>query len=240
MFAGKVIKMTLAVCMLGGIAWAAEPQQEVILHGEISEFVEGDIYKMVDDAGKVVRVDLGKYSGRLLNRTPFDVYGMMKADQEGEILVVDHMNYQDPDPFKEYFEALQGKKTPNDGGLELEQIRDKAFDHENPTSDNAVFYQNNVKKLDQADLNKYEMMDVRNLDKKSKGAQVAFTGRAINTVVDREVMNFWDVKGDPVIVHMNGAYCPLGQRCMVYGTWMEDENGKYIDLEYMESVDLPG
>lgn len=38
---------------------------------------------------------------------------------------------------------------------------------------------------------------------------------------------------------MNGAYCPLGQRCFVYGTWEPDEKGSYINLDYMESVELP-
>lgn len=97
-----------------------------------------------------------------------------------------------------------------------------------------------MKKLQRADLDKYQMMDVRELSDKPKGARVAFTGRAINTIIDQEVMNFWDIKGDPVIVHMNGAYCPLGQRCLIYGVWKQGEEGDYIDLEYMESVDLPG
>ena len=187
------MKIMLAVCMFGSTAWAAD-QQEVTLHGEIREFVEGDIYKIADEAGRVFRVDLGRYSGRLLNRTPFEVRGTMKEAKEGAILVADYMDYRDPDPFKEYFEAL----------------------------------------------NKYQMMDVRELSDKPKGARVAFTGRAINTIIDQEVMNFWDIKGDPVIVHMNGAYCPLGQRCLIYGVWKQGEEGDYIDLEYMESVDLPG
>lgn len=239
MLTGKIMKIMLAVCMFGSTAWAAD-QQEVTLHGEIREFVEGDIYKIADEAGRVFRVDLGRYSGRLLNRTPFEVRGTMKEAKEGAILVADYMDYRDPDPFKEYFEALRGKDKSNDGGLKLEQIRDKAFDHENPVSDNPIFYQNNVKKLQRADLDKYQMMDVRELSDKPKGARVAFTGRAINTIIDQEVMNFWDIKGDPVIVHMNGAYCSLGQRCLIYGVWKQGEEGDYIDLEYMESVDLPG
>lgn len=102
------MKIMLAVCMFGSTAWAAD-QQEVTLHGEIREFVEGDIYKIADEAGRVFRVDLGRYSGRLLNRTPFEVRGTMKEAKEGAILVADYMDYRDPDPFKEYFEALREK-----------------------------------------------------------------------------------------------------------------------------------
>lgn len=51
--------------------------------GEICEFETGNIYKMRDEAGNVTRVDLGKYSGRMLNRTPFRVTGKMTRDEKG-------------------------------------------------------------------------------------------------------------------------------------------------------------
>ena len=51
------MKIMLAVCMFGSTAWAAD-QQEVTLHGEIREFVEGDIYKIADEAGRGFRLSL--------------------------------------------------------------------------------------------------------------------------------------------------------------------------------------
>ena len=83
------------------------------------------------------------------------------------------------------------------------------------------------------------MNDINTFTNLDSGAKVAFKGRAIQTVVDRQVMLFWDTKGNAVNVKMNGAYCPLGQRCFVYGTWESDEKGSYISLDYMESVELP-
>lgn len=214
-------------------------QQEVTLRGEICEFESGNIYKMRDAAGNITRVDLGKYSGRMLNRTPFTVTGKMTQDPRGELLVMKHMDYKDPDPFAEYFAALNKTQDAQSGGLELEMVRDKAFDHENPVSDDPVTYKNNIKNLSEAQLKEYKMGDVSNFTNLETGTRVVFKGRAIQTVVDREVMLFWDEKGNAVNVKMNGAYCPLGQRCYIYGTWEVNEQGPYINLDSMESLELP-
>lgn len=149
------------------------------------------------------------------------------------------MEYKDPDPFAEYFAALQKTKNLQKGGLELEQVRDPAFDHENPVSDDPVVYKNNVKKLSEAQLKEYEEKDAQEFANLDKGTKVVFKGRAIQTVIDRQVMLFWDAKGNPVRVQMNGAYCPLGQRCFIYGTWEPGESGPYLSLDYMESLELP-
>ena len=218
---------------------AQEKDQETTFVGEICEFETGNIYKMRDKAGNIARVDLGKYSGRMLNRTPFSVTGKMMKDEKGFLLKMQHMDYKDPDPFAEYFEALQKTKNPQKSGLELEQIRDKAFDHENPVSDDPIIYKNNIKKLSNAQLEAYKMNDINTFTNLDSGAKVAFKGRAIQTVVDRQVMLFWDTKGNAVNVKMNGAYCPLGQRCFIYGTWENGDEGAYINLDYMESLELP-
>lgn len=218
---------------------AQEKDQETTFVGEICEFETGNIYKMRDKDGNITRVDLGKYSGRMLNRTSFSVTGKMMQDEKGTFLKMRHMDYKDPDPFAEYFEALQKTKNPQKSGLEIEQIRDKAFDHENPVSDDPIVYKNNVKNLSEIQLKEYKMNDVNELATLDRGTKVVFRGRAIQTVVDRQIMLFWDTKGNAVNVKMNGAYCPLGQRCFVYGTWEPDEKGSYINLDYMESVELP-
>lgn len=218
---------------------AQEKDQETTFVGEICEFETGNIYKMRDKAGNIARVDLGKYSGRMLNRTPFSVTGKMMKDEKGFLLKMQHMDYKDPDPFAEYFEALQKTKNPQKSGLELEQIRDKAFDHEKPVSDDPIIYKNNIKKLSNAQLEAYKMNDINAFTNLDSGTKVAFKGRAIQTVVDRQVMLFWDTKGNAVNVKMNGAYCPLGQRCFIYGTWENGDEGAYINLDYMESLELP-
>lgn len=244
MSANKLLTVALLGLAVTGNVFASdlsvqEKEQETTFLGELCEFEAGNIYKMRDGAGNILRVDLGKYSGRMLNRTPFSVTGKMQEDEKGPFLKMRHLDYKDPDPFAEYFEALQKTKNPQKGGLELEQIRDKAFDHENPVSDDPIVYKNNVKKLSEMQLKAYKMHDVNDLANLDKSTKVVFKGRAIQTVVDRQVMLFWDTKGNAVNVKMNGAYCPLGQRCFVYGTWEPDEKGPYINLDYMESVELP-
>lgn len=244
MRADKLLAAALLSLVMTGNVFAAdlstgEKDGETTLMGEICEFETGNIYKMRDEAGNVTRVDLGKYSGRMLNRTPFRVTGKMTRDEKGPFLKMRSMEYKDPDPFAEYFAALQKTKNLQKGGLELEQVRDPAFDHENPVSDDPVVYKNNVKKLSEAQLKEYEEKDAQEFANLDKGTKVVFKGRAIQTVIDRQVMLFWDAKGNPVRVQMNGAYCPLGQRCFIYGTWEPGESGPYLSLDYMESLELP-
>ncbi len=230
----------LSLAVAGNTVGATDVNREdTTFVGEIYEWESGDIYKMKAASGQVIRVDLGEYGGRLLHRTPFSVSGEMSRDTGGPLLVMHRMEYTDPDPFAEYFAALRRLQEPQSAGLALTQVRDKAFDHENPVSDHPMIYQNNVKQLSASELAAYQKGSIQSFTVLPAGSKVVFIGRAIHTVIDREVMRFWDTEGQAIDVQMNGAYCPLGQRCIVYGTWEQRGTGAYIQLDYMESLDLP-
>lgn len=56
----------------------------------------GNIYKVTDAEGKVLRVDLGKHGGRMLNRHPFMIIGEIKQDEKGELIEMKRVEYEDP------------------------------------------------------------------------------------------------------------------------------------------------
>ena len=88
MSANKLLAVALLGLAITGNVFAAnlsaqEKDQETTFIGEICEFEIGNIYKMRDENGNITRVDLGKYSGRMLNRTSFSVTGKMMQDEKG-------------------------------------------------------------------------------------------------------------------------------------------------------------
>lgn len=243
----KAALLSLLSTCLFGVSFAAdtvkidnEKGQLVTIHGSVHEYEGANIYKIIDENQKITRVDLGKYGGRLLIKTPFAINGNWSKDEVGELFVMKTVDYKDPDPYAEYFAALEALKHPQKSGLELKQIRDLAFDHENPVSDDSIIYTNNVAKLSPEELKQYSPIQLEDLSRYAAGDKVVFLGRAIETVVDREVMLFWDLKGHPINVVMNGAYAPLGQRCNLYGTLVKDSADKLVlHLEYMDSIAIP-
>jgi uncharacterized protein YdeI (BOF family) len=237
----KIIISLLLGCMVGMNIYAdGQNQKDVTLQGQVCGYVAGNMYNVINPSGTVTRVDLGKYGGRLLDRTPFEITGVMDHDADGAVLKMKSIRYEDPDPFKEYQEALVAQNKPMNRGLTLEQIRDKAFDHALPVSNNPSFYENNVKSLKHDELTQYPLTSVRNMNDKAAGTKVSFIGRAANTIEENKVMDFWDTEGHSIVVKMNGAFVPLGQRCIVYGTLEKSAGTSYVDLQYMQSVDLPG
>ena len=58
-------------------------EQEIKVQVSITGHESGNIYKVTDAEGKVLRVDLGKHGGRMLNRHPFMILGEIKQDEKG-------------------------------------------------------------------------------------------------------------------------------------------------------------
>ena len=136
-----------ALTMMSVVAFAAEPAakaeeavkaapaaaaewKEATVRGAITGHEAGTIYKLTDEEGKVVRADLGKYGGKMLNKVAFTATGTMKTDEKGEYLKVKHVEYKDPlaaiqvnrsNPLSKQMQARLRKKS----GVE----RDAAYFH---------------------------------------------------------------------------------------------------------------
>ena len=214
---------------------AAQEPEEITLRVAITGHEFGRIYKVTDDEGNVLRADLGKHGGRMLNRHPFLLTAEVAQDEQGEVLKLKKVEYVDPVPLIEKQPEKLGKEVKEET-RKLEDYRDYAYGHALSKSHQKRFYQYNMANLSEADLGSYKKVDVSAIANEEAGTKVAFVGSAVRTVKNDEVIRFWGgpVKGGHVEVIMNEAYVPLGQRSTVYGTVQEDGR---VSLERLDSVE---
>ena len=157
----------------------------IAVQGPIRYFVTGNIYEMQAENGTRLRANFGRYSRRLLFRTPFTAIGVMRKDDRGDFLLVKKVIWRDVNPYKEYFDA-QNRTRPMDadGNKKVVNDRDPAFFHDPIVSDNKRFLQNNPKAFSAADLASYQTVEGKafadgNLE---VGTKVALMGRNIRTI----------------------------------------------------------
>lgn len=209
--------------------------QEITLRVAITGHEAGNIYKVTDEEGNVLRADLGKHGGRMLNNQPFLLTADVEQDEQGEILKLKKVAYADPAPLIEKPTAQTAPAVVEQEKVAPEEARDAAYSHELSKSQQKDFYQNNVGNIADADLAAYKKVEVTAVASEAAGTKIAFVGSAVATVAKDDVMRFWGGpgKGGHVKVAMNGAYVPLGQRSVVYGTVQEDGS---VSLERLDSV----
>lgn len=210
--------------------------KEITLRVAITGHEAGRIYKVTDEKGNVLRADLGKHGGRMLNRQPFLLIAEVDKDEQGEVLKLKKVEYADPAPLIEKQATQAAPAAVGQEQAVTDSPRDTAYGHALSKSHQKGFYQNNMGNVADSDLTAYKKVDVTALASEAAGMKVAFVGSAVTTVKKDEVMRFWGgpVKGGYVEVIMNGAYVPLGQRSTVYGT--VQENGS-VSLERLDSVE---
>lgn len=213
---------------------ALAEEGEVTLRVMITGHEYGHIYKITDEEGQVLRADLGKHGGRMLNRHPFLLMAEVDKDEVGELLKLKKVQYEDPVPLIERKAEHFGAKA-EEQAAKLEYNRDIAYSHDLSKSHKKRFYQYNMANLDDTALENYKQVDVKAIAEEKAGTKVFFIGSAVATVKKDEVMRFWGgpTKGGHVEVVMNEAYVPLGQRSFVYGTVLEDGR---ISLERLDSI----
>lgn len=207
-------------------------EQEIKVQVSITGHESGNIYKVTDAEGKVLRVDLGKHGGRMLNRHPFMIVGEIKQDEKGELIEMKRVEYEDPVVQIEKAAAKAAEEEEN--VLEVFNDRDIAYSHELSKSHNKHYYTYNMANVE--DLSAYKEVSITEIEKEETGTKIAFVGSAVATVTKDEVMKFWGGPkvGGHINVVMNGAYVPLGQRSTVYGTVKDDGT---ISLDRLDSIE---
>lgn len=207
-------------------------EQEIKVQVSITGHESGNIYKVTDAEGKVLRVDLGKHGGRMLNRHPFMIVGEIKQDEKGELIEMKRVEYQDPVVQIEKVAAKAAAEEEN--VLEVVNDRDIAYSHELSKSHDKHYYTYNMANVE--DLSAYKEVSITEIEKEETGTKIAFVGSAVATVTKDEVMKFWGGPkvGGHINVVMNGAYVPLGQRSTVYGTVKDDGT---ISLDRLDSIE---
>ena len=216
-------------------------EKPIAVQGPVRYFVTGNMYEMQSENGTLLRANFGRYSRRLLFRTPFTAIGMMKTDEKGDYLKVEKVIWRDVNPYQEYFDAMKrtGRTLPGEGNKKVVNDRDPAFFHDPIVSDNKRFLQNNPKGLSLADLATYREIDGKAFANENfeVGTKVALMGRNIRTIKP-DWMQFWDKNMTPVTLKMNDTYCPLGQRGTFFGTVQEENGMKYVSVDAFESIEI--
>ena len=137
-------------------------EKPIAVQGPIRYFVQGNMYEMQAENGTRLRADFGRYSRRLLFRTPFTAIGVMQKDEQGDFLKVEKVIWRDVNPYKEYFAAQnKGRPVDQEGNKKVVNDRDPAFFHDPIVSDNKRFLQNNPKGLIPADLQATSLISKR-------------------------------------------------------------------------------
>lgn len=206
--------------------------QEITVQVAITGHESGNIYKVTDTEGNVLRADLGKHGGRMLNRHPFMLIGEIKQDEKGELIEMERVEYQDP--VVQIEKAAAKAVSEEENVLEVVDDRDIAYSHELSKSHDKHYYTYNMANVE--DLSAYKQVSITDIEKEEAGTKIAFVGSAVATVTKDEVMKFWGGPkiGGHINVVMNGAYVPLGQRSTVYGTVNNDGR---ISLDRLDSIE---
>ena len=207
-------------------------EQEIKVQVSITGHESGNIYKVTDAEGKVLRVDLGKHGGRMLNRHPFMIIGEIKQDETGEFIEMKRVEYKDP--VVQIEKAAAKAVAEEENVLEVVNDSDIAYSHELSKSHDKHYYTYNMANVE--DLSGYKEVSITEIEKEEAGTKIAFVGSAVAMVTKDEVMKFWGGPkfGGHINVVMNGAYVPLGQRSTVYGTVKDDGT---ISLDRLDSIE---
>lgn len=228
----------LGLIAVSGLAGAEESavsaaEETVTIRGEILGWEENNFCLISGEDG-ILRADLGKKGGRLLRHTPFTVTGTMESDEKGPYLKMEKVEYTDPDPLLEY--ASAGETASVNGEVQQETRsggRDAAYFHGSVASDSTSHWADGNIEVDRTAYSECRAADILTME---TGMKVCFLGRAIRTVVQDQIMLFWDAEGTAVKVVMNGAYIPLGQRGTIYGTVQKQDGENVLSLDLVESA----
>lgn len=233
------MKKVYLALILGLLAWnsvsaetpAAVPAQEkVTVSGELLRWQGGTMW-LIGDETNAVRADLGKKGGRLLRHTPVTVTGTMQEDENGPYLVMECVEYADPDPIAEYMTGRRTSAETAAAATETEGTRDAAYFHD-AIAPGGAYYADGKN----VDTGAYAPVSAAALAEMETGTKAAVLGRAVKTAVPDEVVLFRDSGGTDIPVRLNGAYMPLGQRCTVYGTVQRKEGTLILSLDRVDSV----
>jgi len=212
---------TVIICssvLTGNLVYASKNVQtgkgtDVTVHGAIVGRELGTIYILDDGQGHFIRADLGEHGGKMLQNTAFVMKGKLICDAKGDLVKVKHIYYQDPNPLDSSTFVPSSQSATKVKVQETTVERDPAFYHGAAASTSKDKYVNGKPVENLKDYKEVAAAEVAML---KNGSKVILTGRAVSTY-GKEQINFWDTNGHNVVLIMNGAYVPLGQRCKVLG-----------------------
>ena len=223
-----VIGMVLMLLM-PGVATAAD---EITVTGQFEGFYTDNVYRFVTPDGQEIPAMM-EHAGKRMSYTPFRATGYVAYNQAKQpILVIRNVSYQDRVPNQRTVSYRKDVKNlyPSQISMVSRTSRDAGYFMGPVKSDLASWYQVNPGDLKIEDLDAYQVAwDLSGLP---VGTQVYTVGSVLSSA-GGGLMNFRTAQGNIILVNLNGAVVPMGQRVTVLGIV---SNPSVLTVQFMNSV----
>ena len=223
-----VIGMVLMLLM-PGVATAAD---EITVTGQFEGFYTDNVYRFVTPDGQEIPAMM-ENAGKIMSYTPFRATGYVAYNQAKQpILVIRNVSYQDRVPNQRTVSYRKDVRNlyPSQVSMVSRTSRDAGYFMGPVKSDLASWYQVNPGDLKIEDLDAYQVAwDLSGLPVGTK----VYTVRSVLSSAGGGLMNFRTAQGNIILVNLNGAVVPMGQRVTVLGIV---SNPSVLTVQFMNSV----
>ena len=223
-----VIGMVLMLLM-PGVATAAD---EITVTGQFEGFYTDNVYRFVTPDGQEIPAMM-EHAGKIMSYTPFRATGYVAYNQAKQpILVIRNVSYQDRVPNQRTVSYRKDVKNlyPSQISMVSRTSRDAGYFMGPVKSDLASWYQVNPGDLKIEDLDAYQVAwDLSGLPVGTK----VYTVCSVLSSAGGGLMNFRTAQGNIILVNLNGAVVPMGQRVTVLGIV---SNPSVLTVQFMNSV----
>ena len=207
-----VIGMVLMLLM-PGVATAAD---EITVNGQFEGFYTDNVYRFVTPDGQEIPAMM-ENAGKIMSYTPFRATGYVAYNQAKQpILVIRNVSYQDRVPNQRTVSYRKDVKNlyPSQISMVSRTSRDAGYFMGPVKSDLDNWYQTNPGDLKLEDLGAYQV--AWNLSGLPVGTRICTVGSILSSA-GGGLMNFRTARGNKILINLNGAVVPMGQRVTVLG-----------------------
>ena len=194
-----VIGMILILLLPGTVAAAAD---NITVAGQFEGAYADNVYRFVTADGQEIPAMM-EHAGKIMSYTPFQATGYVAYNQAGQpVLIIRNVSYQERAPNQR---AVSYRKDI--GNPQPSQMGPVKSDLDN-------WYQVNPGDLKLEDLGAYQV--AWNLSGLPVGTRICTVGSILSSA-GGGLMNFRTARGNKILINLNGAVVPMGQRVTVLG-----------------------
>lgn len=219
----------LLMLLMPGVATAAD---EITVTGQFEGFYTDNVYRFVTPDGQEIPAMM-ENAGKIMSYTPFQARGYVAYNQAKQpILVIRNVSYQDRVPNQRTVSYRKDVRNlyPSQVSMVSRTSRDAGYFMGPVKSDLASWYQVNPGDLKIEDLDAYQV--AWDLSRLPVGTKVYTVGSVLSSA-GGGLMNFRTAQGNIILVNLNGAVVPMGQRVTVLGIV---SNPSVLTVQFMNSV----
>ncbi|EHM39599.1 hypothetical protein [Anaeroglobus geminatus] len=204
----------LSVLLLPGpMATAAD---DITVNGQFEGAYAENVYCFVTTDGQEIPAMM-EHAGKIMSYTPFQATGHVAYNQAGQpVLIIRNVSYQErlPNQRTVSYRKDVGNPYPSQGSIASRTFRDAGYFMGPIKSDLSNWYQTNPGDLKIEDLGAYQVAwDLSGLP---AGTRVCTVGSVLSSA-GGGLMNFRTAQGNIILINLNGAVVPMGQRVTVLG-----------------------